>query len=1137
MSSALDAAAPRCNAAVLASAGTGKTWLLVTRMVRLLLDGVDPDGILAVTFTRKAAAEMQARLAERLRSFVELDKDALDQALGHIGLTPDASLRRRARALYEDYLFSERPVRTTTFHAFCQELLRRFPLEADVPPGFELLDTAGLLEDEAWDALFNQATREPDGALATALETLFTRCHGLHNTRTALLAFLRHREDWWAFTEDQSSPLSHAAQTLARLLDVDPDDQPLTLFFTEATVADLGRFAGLLSRHETKQNHAHAVLIDQALGGDETLVERFHILKCAFFTDKGLPRTRKSSQTQRRSLGEGGEAEFLELHQTLCARIAEAAERLARYATYTLSRAWFEAGSALLDHFQRIKRERRLLDFTDLEWNAYRLLNDSGNAHWVQYKLDQRIDHLLIDEFQDTNPTQWRLVLPLLQELAAGGERVRSVFIVGDMKQSIYGFRRADARLLDGAATWLREHLQAQTYALDKSRRSAPAIMTLVNCVFTDGPLGDALGAFHPHDTHHSELWGRVELLPLVAAAESSIVERDGLRNPLLEPRAATEDDQHYEEGRLVAQRIGALIAGGAPVGRAAEQRPIGCSDITILLRKRTHAHAYERALRDAGIPYSGAGRGSLLDTLEVQDMVSLLKVLIAPYDNLALAQVLRSPLFAAEDRHLMQLAAAEGPWIERLATVSADLQTDDSPLARAQRWLSRWRLLAERLPVHDLLDQIYCQGNVLARFEAAFPAPLRPRVRANLTRFIELALEVDSGRYPSLSHFLARLRDLQAHEEDAPEEAPASDAGAPRVRIMTIHSAKGLESSVVFLADTGGAPAAARPYEALVDWPTRAARPTHLLLTGRKAELDSVSEGLLAARAQTERREEANLLYVALTRARQLLFISGCAPGRGTAPGWYGVIEQQMGGVARALDDGTLLIESGAPRPATQQTPRPQPPAPTVDPRLSQPIGPTAPIPAIRPSGAAQAGAESRAEDPDACLRGRLIHRLLELHNRNANRVDDPALLGQAATEFSIEADNPLLAEAWQEARKIFTHPRLQSLFDAQRFVAAYDEVPIHYRGLGGTVYGVVDRLLLSTAGEALIIDYKTHQNARPDNLALLAAPYIEQMALYRNGVERLWPDKRVRCVLLFTACAALYELPVDSAPETPIY
>ncbi|WP_455220170.1 UvrD-helicase domain-containing protein, partial [Kaarinaea lacus] len=555
---------PQQSATVSASAGTGKTWLLVSRMLRLLINGVRPDTILAITFTRKAAAEMQSRLNERLLHLASCDDAELREQLNYIEAPVNDTSLANARNLYEKILFDAQPPRMTTFHAFCQDILKRFPFEANVPPGFELVEQTAELEAEAWGILISEATREPDGTIGTALETLFDYCKGLSNTQTALKSFLQHRSDWWAFTSRQNDVIDAAITSLRNQLGIRDETDPALSFFSHEVSKEMAEFSELLSKHATKENARHQTTladIEKLISSDGHQVA-FEQLVSVFFTQSGKPRSRSSKKVQVQKMGEAGDARFIELHELFCHRISQTLDQRARLNTLNISRAWYQAGNQLLSHYQAIKTERRLLDFSDLEWNAYLLLNEENsegsNAHWVQYKLDARINHILVDEFQDTNPTQWQLLLPLLKELAAANaDKQRSVFVVGDSKQSIYRFRRAQPKLFDIAQDWLKTHLAADTTTLDISRRSSPAIIDFVNTVFCDSKLNQQITHFDIHKTVHKQQWGYVEVLPLFANEETETAGENGpnsqqspthLRNPLLEPRQIEEDERRIRE-------------------------------------------------------------------------------------------------------------------------------------------------------------------------------------------------------------------------------------------------------------------------------------------------------------------------------------------------------------------------------------------------------------------------------------------------------------------------------------------------------------------------------------------------------------------------------------------------------------
>ncbi|MEN8170075.1 MAG: UvrD-helicase domain-containing protein [Pseudomonadota bacterium] len=1136
MTKELGPSAPQINATVMASAGTGKTWLLVSRLLRLLMHGARADAILAITFTRKAAAEMQTRLSERLLTLASVDDVELGELLRELSLTPDEATMTRARGLYEELLQSGKNIRTTTFHAFCQEILRRFPLEADVPPGFELMESSGELARTAWELLIEQVTLKPNAETAQALEQLLTYSGSLHGVRQALFTFLNHRSDWWAYTEEQEQPQTFAIEQLRDQLQIIDGVSPLQSFFTEEREQELSNYCTLLNRHPIKSNLSRLELLAQGRDSALTLEERFTHCREALLTKQDEPRACKPSKAQASKMGEEGQEQFIELHGQICSALMQSLDQLAAEATLRASRAWYAVGTQLLEHFQRIKAERRQLDFTDLEWRAYRLLHRAENAQWVQYKLDQRIEHLLVDEFQDTNPTQWRLLQPLLQEMAAGAaERHRSVFLVGDAKQSIYRFRRAEPRLFQTAHEWLEQHLDAKGFPLHISWRSAPAIMQGLNKLFGDGgPMQGLLHDFTPHDTHLHELWGQITVLPLVSDSdeEEPPAAATTLRNPLHQPRIIEGDQRYQREGEMIATEISRLIAEATPVGKACSARPMRYGDIMILVRSRSHVGEYEKALRQAGIPYLGAERGTLLESIEVRDMVALLELLITPYSNLSLATVLRSPLFACTDEALMQLASMEknsGNWYQRLAT-QAEHNTAH-PLHHAWQQLSNWRELVGRLPIHDLLDRIYNEGNVLNRYQAACPPHLRARSESNLTRFLELALSIDSGRYPSLGHFLSRLSEMRENSDEAPDEAP-STGNSDRVRVMTIHASKGLESPVVFLADSARGVAKDRPFRALIHWPAEAARPNAFLLVGKKGQQDAFTRAALQREQKEEQREDANLLYVALTRARQHLYLSACAPRRGNELNWYGAVREALDPLGEKTIEDSCQLESGSPpNPGTESVSARQDnkviPVPET---LSKPIAVIPKSREIAPSYHLDEGRSTipAHSDEDGRQRGIAIHRMLELMTGD-NVKSITMATEQVALEQGLISSNNELQRWTDEVQQLFAEPQLQKVL-LPTAGEAINEVPIIYQQQGSTVHGVIDRLLLLD-DEIWVVDYKTHHHATTENLAELASPYREQLKYYAEGVARLWPAQQVRTFLLFTHCKSLFEI---DAPTT---
>jgi len=425
---------------------------------------------------------------------------------------------------------------------------------------------------------------------------------------------------------------------------------------------------------------------------------------------------------------------------------------------------------------------------------------------------------------------------------------------------------------------------------------------------------------------------------------------------------------------------------------------------------------------------------------------------------------------------------------------------------------------------MHDLLDSIYAEGNVLARYQAPFPPRLKTRVCANLIRFMELALEVDSGRYPSPGMFRARLNALRdGATQEAPDEAPAPSHEA-RVRILTVHAAKGLEAPVVFVADTA-ALSSSRGSQPLIYWPAEADRPSHFFLPAKgnvATQLGAKIQQLMDTAAE---REEMNLLYVALTRARQYLFISGCTPTKGSALGWYGMIAERLLPGDDPLQAAWLQHSTTTPPPLPAIAPPTQVKVPPdIDLRLSQPL------PALRratltPSHTATDIAQE-IHDAAAALRGTAIHYLLDRLSRDETRTSTH-ILRQLADELLLDASDARLAEWWDEAQRVLHEPALQFLFTDPTIEVALNETPLHYAADGQQVSGVVDRLVV-TPDTVWVVDYKTHVTAQPAYLAQAATLYHAQMRLYAHGAMQLWPQKQIRLVLLFTVCAGLVEIPL---------
>jgi ATP-dependent helicase/nuclease subunit A len=1115
---------PVRSVAVIASAGSGKTWQLVSRIVRLLLAGAEPGGILALTFTRKAAAEMRERVDARLREFALADAGALDRLLGEIDLEPDAALRSTAQGLYERLLHAPFGFRATTLHAFCQDLLSRFAVEAGLSPGFTLLESDREVRREARAALLRAIQQQPDGVEAQALARLV----GGGGAEVTLLGwldgFLALRPDWRAYAEgiDDADLLARYAGDLADLLDLDPDDErdPVDVLLTQPFEDLLDRWIGLLTPIKglgsLKPEFAAGVLAEREA---EARLEAAR----SFLTSAGERR----SYSLKKGVSDALFADIAATYEAICAVIEDVASRRNARRNYQRSLDAVTLGLSLLRHYDARLAAANAVDFGDLEWRAYRLLR-GPDADWIGYRLDRRIEHLLLDEFQDTNPTQWALLRPLLAQMADDqAERPRTAFVVGDAKQSIYGFRRARPELLAEASRELVERLAGRSMTLDASRRSSPAVIAFVNALYA-GDDGAAID-FRRHDTHRQADWGAVEVLPVIEpdaaeAAAAKLAKKaraaagvpETLRDPLTEPRADEDAALAAREGAQLAERLLALHAARLPVADGSTARALRWGDVMILSRQRTQLPAIESALAAAGIPFTGAARGGLLATPLAQDLMALLRWLEIPARSLDLAQVLRSPLFAVDDAELILLAAARAhghDWWPRLIAL-ADAGAATPRLARARLRLGQWLELARRLPAHDLLDRIDADGGLAARWAAAAPADRR--VRANLGSLLQQVLDIDEGRYPTLARLNRALADLAEAGQDAPDEAPPSAGDA--VRVMTVHASKGLEAPLVVLVNA--APRVQnRNTGWLADWPADAERPGPPLLIGSKAERDRASQAAVDARSEREARENLNLLYVATTRARQYLLVSASrsAAPKGPDPSWYGrcatALDRLTGqhGAAEPLPAApaaSRAFRHGALPPAVDPAIAPCPP-PAIDARLRERF-------ADRPEHAAPSGGGPQ-HDPDAARRGIAIHALLECL-ATAPALADAALLARLGTLAGEPPDADEAAPWIAEARRVLAAPALAALLDPARVVRAWNEVPVSWVDPDGRPQsGVVDRLVDS--GERLIvIDYKTA--ARPDATVLLDR-HRAQLLAYRAAIGAAFPGRVVDAGLLLTATA----------------
>lgn len=1064
---------PARSIVVEACAGSGKTWLLVARILRLLLAGTEPSAVLAITFTRKAAQEMHERLMELLHQLALASEEEAALLLSERGVpqTELASALPLARGLYDRVLRSPQALSIDTFHSWFMKLIQIAPLASGVPHGYALTEATGELRADTYGRFMQSVNAPENQHVKQALIALYGQL-GDTRARNMLDAFVDKRAEWWAAVgndADNGAGNDMPLDWLRALCGEDAErDARLSVWSDDVLRGRILRIASLLGQG-TATNQKRAVAIESAVTAGAG-IENFDALATQFVDDNGKPRGNSAAKGKLfdvivRNLGEDGVQAFEEEFITIGDALKKLALRAGEATVIALNEALFTVGSAYLDIYQAVKAEQRVFDFADLEWQAWRLLSNEEHAAYLQSRLDSRYRHVLLDEFQDTNPLQWNIVQSWLNAYGDDAARPR-MFVVGDPKQSIYRFRRAEPRVFSAARTTLTAQ-GADFLRTNQTRRNATAIVDVLNTALAANPL------YQPQTTLEKDE-GAVWRLPLVQQekTEKVVWSPELLRDPLTMPREEEEDARRLEEGRAVAQAI----------RQAKEKLPQArWSDVMLLVRKRTHLRAYERALREAGIPFASDKRGGLLESLEVADLIALLTFLITPHDNLALAHVLKSPIIGATDDDLIALAQRnEKTWWSRLHRIPAE---HASPaLQRAVVLLEKWLDLAPRLPVHDLLDRILHDGDVVARYAQTASPLQRGQVLGNIEAFTELALNLDAGRYPSLPKFIDALRRLQkSADSDAPDEADI-DAALDAVRILTIHGAKGLEASIVVLLDANHSDAARDDYGVLCEWPQDSDTPTHFSAFGRKAERGIARDYLFAEEEQLKEQEDWNLLYVAATRARNLLIVSGVADARSGAAD--GMVEGRWYARFSDVEQITPSVPSSAE--AENTVTAAEFSLPLFDP-------PALPV-QIEP-----ADDYSSAEIDE----GIALHALMERLTQAAAWPVDLHPPQRVARWLPCTPETAEIVCA--QAGAILSNPELVRFFDPSLHRFARNEMEIV--GVAGTAR--FDRLVMFD-DELWILDYKRNL------LESERVAYAQQLAGYRAAAQEVFPDATVRTALI---------------------
>ena len=1105
---------PAASAWVSANAGSGKTHVLTQRVLRLLIAGAAPSGLLCLTFTKTAAANMAARVFETLASWTGLDDAALGEAIADLGAPkPSPQGLAFARRLFARAIETPGGLKIQTIHAFCERLLHLFPFEANVPASFSVADDreAAALIAEARTRAFAEDLRASEREADVAR---IAREAGAEGFEALLAETLARRAEFDAIGDAEAY-----AAALRRALNLRADETSAAIKGQMLALApQWAEWIGVLAEGgKTERDLAGRLRGALVAGGEDS---RLAAYLEAFFTKDGKPR----GGDKQRLVTDALAKRLPSLPQRLAAeqqRLIGLRERLRSAEALERSVALYRVAEATIKRYAALKGARGLLDYDDLIARTRALL-ERADAAWVLYKLDASLEHLLVDEAQDTSPAQWAILAKLSEEFlsGAGARGARTLFAVGDEKQSIFSFQGAAPHMFSAMRRRLaRRHEEAKlTFAsvpLSVSFRSAPDVLKGVDAVFAPerawrGLTGDDAPP-PPHQALRDDLNGVIEVWPPIGATKAP--EREDWRMPIDEASGA-------EPAVIAARRIAATVKAWLSPNAVervfdvseAKLRRIRPGDVMVLVRSRgAFFEAMIRALKEDDIATAGADRLLLRDSLAAMDLAAAGRAALLPDDDLTLATVLKSPLIGLDDDDLLAIAPGRaGSLFDALAAAS------EPRFFAAQARIERWRRRArERTPFAFYAALLGADGGRRALLER-----LGPEASDAIDEVMALALAHEREQAPSLAAFLAELE-----ADDAPVKRDM-EARSDGVRVMTVHAAKGLEAPIVFLADACSV-GYTRMTERLLDLGDREAGAPLFVWAARKAE-DSAP--LIAARERARAvaaGEHRRVLYVAMTRAAQRLIVVGHHGVNGPAEdNWHALISAGLGEWLQPApapwDAAETIARFGAPPRDDASAELAPANAPIVEPDwLRRPASAEAPPATLSPSRAAAPRRQADDAGRDRRQAGVLAHALLQ-------RLPDvlPERRRAAAQSF-LSAQGGVIAEAERaqlvnSALAVLALPALAPLFAAgSRAEVAIAGAAPREGAPALPFFGRIDRLAIA-ADAIYLADYKS--GARPSGANPPA--YVAQLALYRTALAALYPDKPIRAFLIWLRGAEAVEI-----------
>ena len=1092
----VEATDPASSTWLAANAGSGKTHVLTDRVARLLLEGVMPQNILCLTYTKAAASEMQNRLFQRLGRWTMLENDKLLSELQELGIEHSLNVEdvSRARTLFARAIEAPGGLKIQTIHSFCASILRRFPLEAGVSPQFIEIDERAqkillgevleVISDKTGSSSFDGIAHHFTGAEVHDVMRSVLNLSKLFEATTT-------QEDIWRGLGLRPGYQDQDLQDDCFL----PGDSDL-IFKLRTT---------LLSKTGNDLKAGENML---AIKGPDLKVVDLLVLESVFLTKSGAnPFTAKTKTFPTKDTRLG--LTYLEQLEELMVRVESVRRNRVALRTAQRTEALYHFATEFLQTYHEHKQRRGFLDFDDLILRTQTLLSDERVANWVLFRLDGGVDHILVDEAQDTSPAQWDVIKLLAQEFTSGqGARAdvhRTIFVVGDKKQSIFSFHGADPegfdRMRDQFEAQLLEIKQPfQSTTLNYSFRSSPTILDLVDQVFSNRK---GLGSQSDHLAYKSELPGRVDIWPVFQKPQK--IDTQPWTDPIDEVSADHQDKQLADalsakiKELIETETITQLDRDGTTF-----HRKISAGDFLILVQNRQKLFFREihRACKEAGLPIAGADRLKVSAELGVRDIISLLSFLALPEDNLSLAEALRSPLFGWSERDMFNLAQGRDSQFLWRSLQNREVEFPDTVCN-----LVALRNLADFKRPFELINHILITQGGRSRLLGQ----LGLEAAEGIDALVSQSLIYEQSNVPSLTGFLVWL------DSDELIIKRQMDTIEDKIRVMTVHGAKGLEAPIVILPDTAARSAPTTPdvvdHHGLAVWkPNKNLVPEILNPTLDKLKLRQVDE-------------LDRLLYVALTRAESWLIVMGSGDIKEETDCWYNAIHAAVvvkGAVPLITTAGIGLRYE--PKPWRAGTLR------QIDlrkknnhqvPDWVKPTTSTTP-PSKSPRAPSDLGGEKIVSggltlvNPDARRLGTAIHLLLE------TLPNTPEEKWKIVAKKIVDAD--IFSFAWAEAKEILYHPDLAHIFASATFGEV--NVSAHIDELNGDpIQGSIDRLIISN-DTVLAIDFKTNQIV-PKTLKQVPEGILRQLGAYASALQQIFPDHQVETAILWTKTCSLMKLP----------